>query len=153
LNDDQVYNFNRLWSPYFPISDGNIADSSARFKVFSPLVFSQILLIQERSNELWSVLKDSPIHIQGIQLFKQFLIDLVGRDSKASKILENTFEGNLKATYVVSWYTKLFALLLMVGMNVYFVYMSMIYCSGTILLLDTIIVVTTFDNYYYYLYR
>ena len=100
-----------------------------RYDAFSKPLYAEISKVQEKSSELYSSLKNTPSHICGVEILKLFFIDLLGRDSEEAKIFESTFESNLKAKPVVSIYLKVAMLLLMVGLNVYFVYMSLLYCS------------------------
>lgn len=151
LSESDKSKFDDIWSPYFPMdpidatnlvtteintnTDENTnttvvsVHNHTRFKSFSPLLFSEMLLVQETANEIYENIKDAPTHIVGAELLKNFLIDLLGRDTNESKIFEASFESNIKTTKVVSVYFKVFMILVMVGLNIYFVYTSMLYCS------------------------
>jgi len=52
-----------------------------------------------------------------------------GRETEEAKIFESTFESNMEAKNVVSLYFKAVMILLIVGLNIYFVYISIMYCS------------------------
>jgi hypothetical protein len=148
LSDSDRSKFDEIWSHYFPLpSESDKALSNAfitdintgtvvtvdhndtRFKQFSSLLFSEILLVQETANEIYSNIKDAPTHVVGAELLKSFLIDLLGRDTKEARIFEASFENNIKSKKVVSIYLKVLMISAMVGLNIYFVYISMLYCS------------------------
>jgi hypothetical protein len=69
------------------------------------------------------------VHVCGVELLKTFFVDLLGRGSEEADIFLATFEDSLKAKKVVSVYTKVIMILLMVALNIYFTYISLIYCS------------------------
>ena len=96
---------------------------------FSPSIFEEILSVHKQANAIYTNIKDSPNHILGAEILKKFLIDLLGRDSDEAKIFETSIESNLKATQVVSIYLKVATIFLMVALNIYFVYMSVLLCS------------------------
>jgi len=151
LSESDKSKFDHIWTSYFPTDSINTTNlvttdintstdentnttavsvhKDAKFKSFSSLLFSEMLLVQETANEIYNNIKDAPTHIVGAELLKTFLIDLLGRDTNESKIFEASFESNIKTTKVVSLYLKVFMILVMVGLNIYFVYTSMLYCS------------------------
>ena len=152
LSETDKTKFDNIWAPYFPVVSNqpdatNVATTDistmtdentntlvsvhndCRFKSFSSLLFSEMLIVQEKVNQIHSAIKDAPTHIVGAELIKLLLIDLIGRDSKEAKIFETSFESNIKTTKVVSIYFKVLMILVMIGLNIYFVYTSMLYCS------------------------
>ena len=148
LSERDRSKFDDIWSHYFPLPSGSdqalsnafitdintgtvvtVDHNDNRFKLFSSLLFAEILLVQETANEIYSNIKDAPTHIVGAELLKSFLIDLLGRDTKEARIFEASFENNIKSKKVVSVYLKMLMISAMVGLNIYFVYISMLYCS------------------------
>lgn len=129
LNDvDELDDFDRQWEKYFPRKDTNVSNTN-RYDVFSKSFHTEIFSIHEHSSELYDNLKNLPPHVCGLEILKLFFIDLLGKDTEEAKIFESQFEDNLKAKRVVSIYLKAFMILLMIILNVYFVYISLLYCS------------------------
>ena len=60
---------------------------------------------------------------------KLFLCDLLGRDTIEGRILKQTVEKELPRKTVVSLYLKLAAFILMIGLNVYFIFGSILYAK------------------------
>ena len=69
------------------------------------------------------------MHVCGVEILKTFFVDLLGRGTEEADIFLATFEDSLKAKKVVSIYTKVIMILLMIGLNIYFTYTSLLYCS------------------------
>lgn len=60
---------------------------------------------------------------------KLFLCDLLGRDTIEGRILKQTVEKELPRKTVVSLYLKVVAFILMIGLNVYFIFGSILYAK------------------------
>lgn len=68
-----------------------------------------------------------PASVLGVQLMKLFLCDLLGRDTVEAKIFQQAVEKELPTTRVVSIWTKILAIAVMVGLNFYFVFAAILY--------------------------
>jgi len=72
-------------------------------------------------------MESMPPNVAGVQLMKLFLADLLGRDTTDAKIFMDAVEKELPTTEVVSIYIKILAVLVIVGLNVYFVFAAILY--------------------------
>ena len=63
---------------------------------------------------------------KGVEIMHQFFVDLLGRDSKASKIFLSMAHEDFKDSFVVTSLAKSLAWALIVFINVYFVYFSIL---------------------------
>jgi len=127
LSGDNLIEFDRLWERYF--KDNSSSDDSDKYDSFSNALYLEVLKVQEQSTEIYTSLKSAPVHICGIEILKTFFVDLLGRGTEEADIFLTIFDNNLKAKKVVSIYTKVVMILLMVGLNIYFTYISLLYCS------------------------
>ena len=91
------------------------------------MIFSEISAVLEESKKALNKLDNSPPHVAGAEIMKIFLIDLLGRDTNAAIIFERTIEKDLRTVAVVSKYLKVVVIVLMVLLNFYFVYGSILY--------------------------
>jgi hypothetical protein len=127
LSGDNLIEFDRLWERYF--QDNGSSDDSDKYDSFSNALYLEVLTVQEQSTEIYTSLKSAPVHVCGVEILKTFFVDLLGRGTEEADIFLATFEDSLKAKKVVSIYTKVIMILLMVGLNIYFTYISLLYCS------------------------
>ena len=72
-------------------------------------------------------MENMPPNVAGVQLMKLFLSDLLGRDTVDAKIFNQAVEKELPTTEVVSLYIKILAILVVVGLNFYFVFGAIMY--------------------------
>lgn len=66
-------------------------------------------------------------NVAGVQCMKLFLSDLLGRDTTDAKIFNQAVEKELRTTEVVSIYIKILAVLVVIGLNTYFVFGAIMY--------------------------
>ena len=127
LDDDDRSRFDHFWDQYFvDPGDSSIQD---KYNLFSRSLYNEVSSVQERSSEIFAILKSTPKHVLGVELLKTFFIDLLGRGTDEASIFESAFDNSLKAKRVVSIYLKIVMISFMVLLNIFFVYLSMLYSS------------------------
>jgi len=68
-----------------------------------------------------------PANVLGVQLMKLFLCDLLGRDTVEAKIFQQAVEKELPTARVVSLWAKVLSVLLVIGLNFYFIFAAILY--------------------------
>ena len=63
----------------------------------------------------------------GLEILHLFILDLLGRDTAAAKIFEQKSEEDFKRTQVVSRWTKRIAFAVLLTMNIFFAYYTVLY--------------------------
>jgi len=148
LSQVERMKFDRYWSYLINFNDSTITAGGASSSISNSLVrvkpeeisevrnrhlirfnmiFSEISAVLEQSKKALNKLDNSPPHVAGAEIMKIFLIDLLGRDTNAAIIFERTIEKDLRTVAVVSKYLKVLVIVLMVLLNFYFVYGSILY--------------------------
>ena len=118
-----------------------------RYNKFSKSLYADILLVQEKSSEIYTNIKNSPSHIIGIiiiiaiitiiiiiiiigiEILKAFFVDLIGRDTDDADIFTSSFDTNLRVKPVMPIYVKAMAIMFILCMDMYFVYISVQTCA------------------------
>ena len=65
--------------------------------------------------------------VLGIHLMKLFLCDLLGRDTVEAKIFQQAVEKELPTTRVVPLWAKVLAIVVIIGLNFYFIFAAILY--------------------------
>jgi len=76
-------------------------------------------------------LKHSTTNTIGTELIKLFLLDILGRHSKDAKIFSSIIEKELRSEVAVSRGVKYLFIIIMIILNLYFLYATMLYSKGT----------------------
>eukprot|EP01034_Spumella_vulgaris_P031902 gene31902-39415_t len=80
----------------------------------------------DRMHELKEKMEQCSDNQVGLDLLHLFMVDLLGRHTLAAKIFENKFEEDFERTQVVSKYVKWVTLFLIVALNAFFMYYSLL---------------------------
>jgi hypothetical protein len=88
---------------------------------------NELLIVQNKCDSLCKRTKDSPLSVAGAELIKYFLLDLLGRDTIEARIFNRTIQKDLKPVLVIPRFLKFFIIFLMILLNGYFVFASILY--------------------------
>ena len=83
------------------------------------------------SNRIYDHLKHSTANTIGTELIKLFLIDVLGRHSNDAKIFNTIIEKEFKSEIAISRGLKYFFIIMIIVLNLYFLYATMLYSKGT----------------------
>ena len=92
-------------------------------------IFREVLSVREESKRRIFKLKLVGNEQAGLELLHLFLIDLLGRHSSAAKIFISKLGEDFKEMRVVGWRWKLTASIILLALNVFFFYDTMLYAS------------------------
>lgn len=86
---------------------------------------------QELCDEFHRHMKHSLAYEAGGQLMKQFLLDILGRDTDDAKVFKQLIDKELKSELAVTRCFKYSFALIVISLNLYFLYATMLYSKGT----------------------
>jgi len=101
-----------------------------RFVTFVNVIYSEISSVHRDANKALSTIDNLPPHVQSAVLMRLFLVDLLGRDTLEAKIFSRNIEKEMKSVLVLPLALKVTVFFLMVLLNFYFVFGSMLYARN-----------------------
>jgi len=117
--------FDKAWNPLFD----NINDTDNTIQLKSELLLNELTVVNQLANKQFQEYENAPTHVLGATLMKQFLTDLLGRDTLYAKVFQNIIEKEMEmaTTKVVSIYLKVICVIFVSAINFYFLYASILY--------------------------
>jgi len=128
-----------------------------RFVLFVNVIYSEISSVYRDASKALGTIDNLPPHVQSAVLMRLFLVDLLGRDTLEAKIFSRNIEKEMKSVLVLPLTLKVTVFFLMVLLNFYFVFGSMLYAKNKSLEWQVTTKHTSQSHlnhyHYYYYYR
>jgi hypothetical protein len=88
--------FDQAWNPLFD----NINDTDNTIQLKSELLLNELTVVNQLANKQFQEYENAPTHVLGATLMKQFLTDLLGRDTLYAKVFQNIIEKEMEMEVV-----------------------------------------------------
>jgi hypothetical protein len=89
-------------------------------------IYEDILTSDAEAKELNETIPQYTVQHGGLAILNMFLLDLLGRTTNAARIFKNKFEEDFEETKAVSRWFQIFAVLVLLACNAFFIYYSLL---------------------------